>query len=36
MIVDNEGRIGYNKNAQKELFYIMFFVHFSSVQKTIK
>lgn len=36
MIVDNEGRIGYNKNAQKEPFRIMFFVHFSGIQKTIK
>lgn len=36
IIVDNEGRIGYNENAQKELFCIMFFVHFSDVQKTIK
>ena len=25
IIVDNEGRNGYNKNTQKELFYTMFF-----------
>lgn len=36
IIVDNEGRNRYNENRQKELFYTMLFVHFSSVQKTIK
>lgn len=36
MIVDNGERNGYNKNTQKEPLYIMFFMHFSGVQKTIK
>lgn len=36
IIVDNGERNGYNKNTQKEPFYIMFFVHLIGVQKTIK
>lgn len=36
IIVDNEGHSRYNKNTQKEPFYIILFVHFSGVQKTIK
>ena len=36
IIVDNGERNRYNKNRQKEPFYIMFFVYFSSIPKTIK